>query len=58
MRRVFEAPLDAARKRDEKIERYKRCKELDEKVTYLRLAWFERCKRLAKVQQEARRLGR
>lgn len=37
---VREAPVDAARKRDEKIERYKRCKELDEKVTYLRPSWF------------------
>ena len=33
----MEEPSDAAAKREEKIARYKRCKELDEKVAYLRL---------------------
>jgi hypothetical protein len=39
-------PTDPASKREEKIARYKRCKELDEKVAYLFLGknrWLLRC---------------
>ena len=33
--KTWQEPADPASKREEKIARYKRCKELDEKVAYL-----------------------